>query len=161
MNKLKKNFIPLFGILFIILFKPVRFFSGKVKRVLSRESQDLIKEFNNKYFNNALPVNIIGSMILTESSDNPLAKGSSGEIGILQVMQSTFNEMSKKYNFNFTFEDCYNKKVGILTGMFVFYDYLKQNNFDMWNTVRSYNVGVSGAKKGKGWEYLQKIWDKL
>jgi len=153
--------IPYFLIIIYIFFKPTRWYSGKVVRVLSEETKQLIKYFNNRFFNNQLPVNIIGAIILVESNDNATLKGVSGEHGIMQVMPSTFEDIKEKYQLDFEFNQLFVKKLGVLAGMFVFYDYLLSLNFDVWNTVRAYNTGVTGSSKGKGWAYLQKVWGKL
>jgi len=153
--------IPYFLIIIYIFFKPTRWYSGKVIRTLSEETKQLIKYFNDRFFNNQLPVNIIGAIILVESNDNTTLKGDDGEHGIMQVMPSTFEDIKEKYDLNFEFNQLFVKKLGILAGMFVFYDYLLTLNFDVWNTVRAYNTGVAGSNKGKGWSYLQKVWGKL
>jgi len=153
--------IRYFLILVYLFFKPTRWYSGKVIRVLSEESKGLVKYFNNRFFNNQLPINIIGAIILVESNDNMTLKGDSGEHGIMQIMPGTFKDIQEKYQLDFEFNQLFVKKLGILAGMFVFYDYLLTLNFDVWDTVRAYNTGVTGSRTGKGWSYLQKVWEKL
>jgi len=148
-------------IIFYMFFKPVRWYSGKIVRALSKETKDLIKYFNDRFFNNQLPINIIGAIVLVESNDNATLKGDAGEHGIMQVLSSTFEDIKEKYQLDFEFNQLFVKKLGILAGMFVFYDYLLALNYDLWDTVRAYNTGVSGSKKGRGWTYLQKVWGKL
>lgn len=112
---------------------------------------------SNKY--NIDPV-FIASIIKTESSFNPLAKGTSGEVGLMQLMPKTGEYIAKKIKLNKykgadTLRDpVKNIKIGV-----AYINYLRQK-FDntAYKYVPAYNMGPGNVIKSLNRQEKPKIY---
>ncbi len=98
----------------------------------------------------------VAAIILTESYGKESIIGSSGEIGIMQIMPSTFRSLDRIYHFNFTENDLYAMKPNIYVGVTL----LKHNiNIlgDIFDAIMSYNVGIDLKPYDKAKNYLNKV----
>ena len=128
--------------------------SKKAKIYLSNETIDLINYFGEKY---QIPAGSIAGMVLTEIWDNPLATGSIGEIGILQITKGAFNEVDKHYDLNFSWEQCYTKRLGLIAGMLYYKILHDVYGLNWYNSIKAYNCGTDLKPVGKCNEYYRKV----
>lgn len=127
-------------------------FQSKVERMTKA-----ILEESNKY--NIDPI-FVASIIRTESAFNPLARGTSGEIGLMQLMPKTGEYIAKRigmknYKGARTLKDpVKNIKIGV-----AYLDYLRQK-FDnqAYKYVPAYNMGPGNVKKSIARQERPKIY---
>lgn len=128
-----------------------------------REIYYIITNYKNYVSQASLMFNIpakrIYSIIYVESRGNPFAKGSSGEIGLMQITEGALKDTNKAYHLNYTMNDLYNSKNNIVLGT-AYLSLLKEwLNGDLDKATQAYNVGYSNVKKNSlsGTKYLEKI----
>jgi len=128
--------------------------SDKAKKHLSNETEELINYFSSKY---SIPAGVVAGIVLTESYDDPLASGQAGEIGIMQITEPAFNEVNNHYKLNYSFTQCYVKKLGLLAGML----YLKlihtKYSLTWLNAIKAYNVGPDLKPASAANVYFNKV----
>jgi len=150
------NYIVLLvPIILFLLGKDKNKFSARQKRLLRSDILvsidqicDLLKLRYKRY---------IAAICLTESFGNEGVSGSSGEIGLMQIMPSTFQYLDNIYHFNFDLNDLWAIKPNIYVASTLFKHNLNHLNYDLFDTIKSYNVGVDLSPKDKATYYLKKV----
>lgn len=118
------------------------------------EYQEYIRKAANK---TGFPYqNVIAAILLTESNANMLVRGSSGEIGLMQIMPSTFQMLKKKYNLKETESDLYDPEFNIYVGTLLLKDNYKFLG-SLEKTIKAYNVGVDLKPEYAANYYYQKV----
>jgi soluble lytic murein transglycosylase len=105
-----------------------------------------ILEESNKY--NVDPV-FVASVIRTESAFNPLARGTSGEIGLMQLMPKTAEYIARRIGMkNFKGEHTLKDPVKNIKLGVAYLDYLRQKfGNQAFKYVPAYNMGPGNVKK--------------
>lgn len=149
-----KILIPI-SLLLVYLLDIKNKFSNRQKQLLSyavldqiSKTCDLLRVPYKRY---------IAAIALTESGGNQYEHGSSGEIGLMQIYKPTFDYLNKKYHFNFTFEDLYAIQPNIYVAVLLFKDNLKVLHYDLFNTIKAYNVGTDLKPVDTANYYLTKV----
>lgn len=117
-------------------------------KILPRTYPQKYSEYVEKYAKeNELDPLLIYSIIKAESNFNNEAKSNSDAIGLMQLMLSTAEEMSKKMNLGeITEEDLYNPEVNIKIGTKYFKSLLeKYDNYNL--AIIAYNAGMGNVDK--------------
>ena len=122
------------------MYRPVnndRFFSG----VCLAES--FAEKYSEKY---AVPKEIVYAVINCESSYEADAKSSSGAVGLMQVMPSTFEEICRDLGEEYNASSLYDPEVNIKSG--VYYLSKLYRRYGVWETVfAAYNAGYGKVDK--------------
>lgn len=105
----------------------------------TRPYEDLIQKLATKY---KVPVNLAHAVISIESSYKALTKGSSGEIGLMQIKPSTARGMG----FNGSVRDLYNPETNLEYGMRYLAQAYKLSGGNTCRTILKYNAGHAAKK---------------
>ncbi len=108
------------------------------------------KEYN-------LPEYFIYGIIKVESNFDPLAKSSAGALGLMQMMPSTFEELtsSKHLGEGLSTEALYSPDVSIRYGTYYFMYLYRKFDYDLHTALAAYNAGPGTVSSWlKDEEYL-------
>lgn len=161
--KNKKLILVIAGIFF--LFTEIKKNPDKVLSYLMSKKKLLDKIFE-KYGNYidkysamfGVPRSIIISVIATESSGFEGAKGSAGEIGLMQITPIALKQVNQYFKKNFTSDDLKVGEKNIIIGTYML-SYL-WHRFKDWDLViRAYNYGEGNIKKNPS--LAQNYFDKV
>ncbi len=136
-------------ILIIGLSVLVGFFAQFIKNAYDRaehprEYSELVSQYSEEY---RVPEAIVYSVIKCESSFDSAALSSSGAIGLMQIMPSTFEYLCEKKGTSYESGMLYDPKTNIEYG--VYYLSMLYQRFGIWeNVFAAYNAGPSRAD---GW----------
>ena len=100
------------------------------------------------------------AIIAVESSGNPDAKGSAGEIGLMQISNLAAMNVNQIYHTDFNKDNLRNPYDNILAG--VMYLSIIHTYFPSWDDViMAYNIGLGNVQRGKkistGKRYLKRV----
>jgi hypothetical protein len=109
--------------------KSIRRISEKTNRLIA---QTLIDECNRKQ----VPIALALAVMEQESHFNPNAKSHAGARGLMQIMRTTYKDITKHTNY----DALYDPKVNIRIGVAILADYIKQFG-NLEDGLRAYNVG--------------------
>ncbi|CBI76689.1 Transmembrane protein [Bartonella clarridgeiae 73] len=115
------------------------FTSYKVSKMSVRPYEGLIQKIAIKH---KVPINLAHAVINVESSYNASTKGSSGEIGLMQIKPST----ARWLGFNGPVKDLYEPAINLEYGMRYLARAHKLSRGDTCRTVLKYNAGHSAKK---------------
>lgn len=146
----------IFSVLFIWLLSRNRnTFTNRQKSILNKAILDYISKICDLL---DLPFKrYVAAIVITESYGDPDAMGSMGEIGLMQITQSTFNSLNKLYHFNFGFDELYAMANNIYVGCTLFKYNLKELNYDYFDAIKAYNVGLDLKPAEAAKKYLYKV----
>ena len=85
-----------------------------------------------------VPVKLIVSVIIKESSGNPTAKGGAGEYGLMQLMPGTARSQG---GYTGPLANLWDPATNIMVGTTVLADCLKREGSNLFNALRAYNGG--------------------
>jgi len=124
-----------------------------------------IKEASQKF---KVEANLIKSVIMVESTNNPLAKSSKNAYGLMQITNDAYKDVKKAFKVDWTFEQAkFDPRLNILTG--TGYLKLQLNKFkDKDVALAAYNSGPGNVKKYGGippfsetQDYVKKVNNEL
>ncbi len=148
------QFSIIFGIILFLFHLRRHTASNRQKSLLTfpvlNEAKKISKLLN-------VPYRYILAIILTESSGSTESTGTVGEKGLMQVTERTFNEFKQKFNLNITWDEMYAITPNIFVGSLIFKEYWKFQNYDLFDGIKSYNVGTDLKPKDKATYYLNKV----
>lgn len=104
-----------------------------------------------------VPVALIMAVIWQESRGNPLAKGSSGEQGLMQVSQIAIDDL-RQNGYDVYPKQTYSVFKNIRQGA-SFLKLMMKQTINEFQALRAYNAGLSGAKSNPvlGNEYAKSV----
>jgi len=107
-----------------------------------------------------VPAKYIYGIIATESSGNPDAIGSAGEIGLMQLTNLAYENVNHIFNTDFDEEKLKNPYNNILCG--VMYLHILHVHLPDWHeSIMAYNIGLGNVQRGhhlkSGEIYLNKV----
>ncbi|MFA6152988.1 MAG: transglycosylase SLT domain-containing protein [Chitinophagaceae bacterium] len=94
-----------------------------------------------------IPFDIILAMIQQESSGNPLAKGSIGERGLMQLTPPALQDVNAKYKLGFSFDDMYDAEKNIQAGTAYLAICRAYFYGDLQKAIQAYNAGMGTVSK--------------
>ncbi|MBE5757531.1 MAG: lytic transglycosylase domain-containing protein [Clostridiales bacterium] len=104
--------------------------------------KDLIIKYSKEY---GLHAYLVASVINIESRYDKNAKSSAGAIGLMQLLPSTAEEVSKKLNIDFETSDLYLEEVNIQMGCYYLSYLLDYYNGNAINSLSAYNWGLNNV----------------
>ena len=90
---------------------------------------------------------LILAVITVESGGNPDSTGTSGERGLMQVMQATFSGVNAAYRLGLSWDAMYSPQVNVQAGSAYLAQCLAAFPGDTRKALQAYNGGVTGVKK--------------
>lgn len=107
-----------------------------------------------------LTPNRVKAIVAVESSGNPKAVGLLGERGLMQLMQSTFEDVNRNYNLGLSWDDMFDSQKNLTAGCH-YLKWIHDNYFtDEDEMTEAYNVGPGSwilKVPGVNWLYLTKV----
>jgi soluble lytic murein transglycosylase-like protein len=92
---------------------------------------------------NELSPTLVAGLIATESAGDPVAIGTSGEVGLMQLMKAAVQDTGNTYNA----EDLKNPAVNIRIGTAFLALQIKRMHGSIFDGLRAYNGGAAGATR--------------
>ena len=130
-----------------------------MSKISPMEVKSVIESIKKDFpFLNRVPSPLIMAICEVESSFNPNAIGSHGEVGLMQVKPSTANWILGVYNIKGYSGTVSNINNQLLTGM-LFLNWLMDKPISYIGVIHSYNVGYAGYKNDNrsNWQYVAKV----
>jgi soluble lytic murein transglycosylase-like protein len=105
-----------------------------------------------------IPIDRIKAHITIESAGNPLAVGSAGERGLMQLKPGALTDSKKVSHESFTFDDMFDPEKNIISGT-AYLKWIEKYFFpgDFNKASRAYNQGVGGVNSPLAFAYFAKL----
>lgn len=133
------------AIIIVVLFSLIKVYKIQdivLKKIYPIKYEQYIEEYSKEY---KLDKWLIYAIIKAESNFDEIAKSNSGAIGLMQIMETTADELKKSLNINETIDLC-DAKTNIMLGTKYFSDLKKEyNNLEL--ALAAYNAGKGNVKK--------------
>lgn len=104
-----------------------------------------------------IPSSLALAQVEQESEFDPMARGTAGEIGLMQIRQIALDEVNMElgthYSLTELFDPAINTKIG-----FKYLDILRSRFGSLYNAYRAYNTGNIVSAQGK--KYADSIFEK-
>ena len=147
------------GYLFTQLFKNASSGTGKIK-IIQKIKSNWAGWIDSKSAQFNIPEKYVYAIIATESAGNPNARGSAGEIGLMQISNLAAMNVNQIYGTDFDKDNLKNPYNNILCG--VMYLSIIHTYFPNFNDViMAYNIGMGNVQKNKhldaGKRYLKRV----
>lgn len=126
------------------------------------EVKEAIGKVKNDFpFLSRVPTSLVMGMCEVESSFNPNAIGSVGEIGLMQVKPTTANWILDLYHIK-GYPGALNEINNQLLSGMCFLNWLMDKDISYLGVIHSYNVGLAGhTKYGKSnWTYVSRVLER-
>lgn len=144
LNKLKKIVI-IFLIIAIIIYIITKIIDVTMKRLYPLEYSETVYKYAEKYEVDPL---LIFSIIKAESNFRHDGVSTSNAIGLMQLMETTAEELADKLGINYTDETIlYNPDINIQLGTKYISELIKQYNGNYILAVAAYNAGPGNVAK--------------
>lgn len=147
MKKIKKIILIFLIILIIItiLFRIFRIQDIILKKIYPTKYSEYVCKYSEEYKVDPL---LIYAIIKAESNFNPNVVSSSNAIGLMQLMDSTAEELATKLNVTFMKKSSlYNPELNIQLGTKYFATLLEEYNQNKLLALTAYNAGKGNVKK--------------
>jgi len=82
---------------------------------------------------------LLSAVVTHESTCNPKALGSSGEIGLTQIHPKVWSETLVKEGFIRQSQDLWDPETNLRCAAFILQGHLQRTNGNIWKTLRKYN----------------------
>ena len=137
----KKNIliIIVFIIILIVIALAVR--NTMIQKVYTKHFSEFVEKYAEEY---EVDPFIIYAMIKNESKFDEDAKSYKNAIGLMQILESTAEEVAKKNDINY--ENLNDPEVNIQIGILYFVELLEENNNSIELALASYNAGKNKVK---------------
>jgi soluble lytic murein transglycosylase-like protein len=155
--------VPLWLIVGVILFLIFMSHNTAGSSALAGEIQN---DFGNKVLQEAnrwgLPPRRIFGMIYQESAGKPGAIGSSGEVGLMQLMQGALTDVNKATGNSYTLDSVKDAGQNIEAGTAYLFLLYRQFSGDIDKATQAYNAGAGAVRSNPdaGSEYLARVKQK-
>ena len=129
----------------IVLFKIIKVQDIILKQIYPKEYEKYVEEYSKEYGIDPL---LTFAIIKAESNFDPSVTSSSKACGLMQLMETTADEIAKKLNMDdITQQDLYKPEINIKLGTFYFADLLHEYNDNILLALTAYNAGKGYVKK--------------
>lgn len=116
-----------------------------LKRIYKTDYSEYVYKYAQEY--EVDPI-MVFSIIKAESNFNPNVVSSSNAIGLMQLMDTTAEEIAKKLEINFEKGmSLYNPELNIMLGTKYFSNLMKEYNNNYLLALTAYNAGIGNVKK--------------
>lgn len=126
---------------------------------IQREYIPFIREASLRW---DVPPERIMAIILQESSGDRAAQGSSGEIGLMQIMAPALDDVNRNTGSNYTLPELYEPKINIDAGTAYLAILRGELAYDLDVATQAYNAGIGNVQRnpeaGRG--YLEAVISK-
>ena len=140
MNKKKITIILFILIILIFLFGVFRIQNNILKLFYKTDYSKYVYKYSEQ---NMIDPYLTFSIIRAESNFNKESLSKSGAVGLMQLMESTAQEVANKKNLNnFTKEDLYNPEINIMLGTSYFKQLLEKYGNNTFIALVAYNAGI-------------------
>ena len=127
--------------------------SARARKVLG---PGLVRDIEAVAARVGVPANIVGAIVAVESGGYPLAVGSVGERGLMQITRAALDDVNRRYGLDLKWEEMFAEIPNLYAGSY--YLKLQHERLADWeDAIRAYNAGERGARIGLGVEYLNKV----
>ncbi len=141
---IKKFLIAVIAILLIILIISVNPFNRIAKKIYPLTNSELIVDYSKEY---GLDSYLVMAVISTESKFNEKAQSHKDAKGLMQITDSTFDWVCKKFNLEYTQGDIFEPDANIHTGCAYIAFLLDAFNYDLKTALSAYNAGQGNVNK--------------
>lgn len=132
-------------ILLVILFGVFKVQNIVLKKIYPIEYYEYVYKYSKEY--NVDPI-LVFAIIKAESNFNPNVVSSSKAIGLMQLMDSTAEEIARKLEINFIKgETLYTPELNIQLGTKYFSNLMKEYNNNYLLALTAYNAGIGNVKR--------------
>ena len=129
----------------ILLFGVFKIQNIILKKIYPMKYSEYVYKYSDEY--DVDPI-LIFSIIKAESNFNPNVVSSSNAIGLMQLMDTTAEEIAKKLEINFEKGmSLYNSELNIRLGTKYFSNLMKEYNNNYLLALTAYNAGIGNVKK--------------
>lgn len=137
-------------------FRDKIFARGVSEKAFSRLTPSVINVVKKVSEKTGVPANIIAAVIVVESGGNPLAVGGVGERGLMQLRPVAIQDVNQNFGTSLKFSEMFVVPLNIYAG--ALYLKLQHKRLGNWpDAIRAYNAGETGARRGRGKEYLKRV----
>lgn len=137
--------ITIIAITFILLFGVFKVQNIVLKKIYPIKYSEYVYKYSEEYGVDPL---LIFAIIKAESNFNPNVVSSSQAIGLMQLMDTTAEELARKLDVSFTKKSSlYNPELNIRLGTKYFSDLLKEYNQNTLLALTAYNAGKGTLKR--------------
>lgn len=137
--------ITIIAIAFILLFGVFKVQNIVLKKIYPIKYSEYVYKYSEEYGVDPL---LIFAIIKAESNFNPNVVSSSQAIGLMQLMDTTAEELARKLDVPFTKKSSlYNPELNIRLGTKYFSDLLKEYNQNTLLALTAYNAGKGTLKR--------------
>lgn len=146
-NKIKKMLIILISIIiiFILLFSVLKIQNFVLKKVYPTKYSEYVYKYSKEY--GVDPI-LVFAIIKAESNFNSNVVSTSNAIGLMQLMDTTAEEIAGKLGINFMKKaSLYNPELNIQLGTKYFSNLMKQYNDNYLLAITAYNAGIGNVQK--------------
>lgn len=145
MKKIKVIGVILIILIFIIaiLFKVIKVQDSVYKYFYPIKYEEYVYKYAEKY--NVDPL-LVFSIIKAESNFNERVVSSSGAVGLMQLMESTAEELAEELGIDYKKgETLYNPEMNIMLGVNYYSKLIKAYNNDCKLALAAYNAGIGNV----------------
>lgn len=137
--------IAILIIVLIMLFGVFKVQNIVLKKIYPTKYSEYVYKYAKEY--NVDPI-LVFAIIKAESNFNPKVVSSSNAIGLMQVMDSTGEEIARKLEINFEKKSSlYNPELNIQIGTKYFSNLMKEYNNNYLLALTAYNAGIGNVKR--------------
>ncbi len=144
----KKTLKKLLGTIIILILAVILLISNPVdsimKKIYPLSHRELIMEYSAQYELNPY---LVMAVISAESKFNENAQSHKDAKGLMQITESTFDWVCKKYDIDYTSKSIYVPEANIHTGCAYLDFLLKSFNYDIKTALAAYNAGQGNVNK--------------
>ncbi len=144
----KKTIKKLFGViiiiallLFALIINPI---DSIMKKIYPLSHSDLIFDYSKNF---ELDPYLVMAVISAESKFNETAQSHKEAKGLMQITETTFDWVCKKYSLDYTTDSIYKPEANIHIGCAYLDFLLKSFNYDIKTTLAAYNAGQGNVNK--------------
>jgi len=132
-------------ILFILLFGVFKLQDKIMKKIYPLEYTEYVEKYSSE---NELDKMLVYAIIKAESNFEPSITSSSGAMGLMQLMDSTAEEMAEKLEIEYTTKEIlYQPETNIKIGTKYFAELLKNYEGNIELALAAYNAGIGNVTK--------------
>lgn len=135
----KLMFIVAIIVIIIVLVKMLNIPDVITKIIYPQKYSDYVYKFSEE--NNIDPA-LTFAIIKAESNFDEKVVSSSGAIGLMQLMEKTGMEQSKKMEKNYQYKDLYNPEINIELGTAYLAELINRYNGNYYLAITAYNAGI-------------------
>lgn len=132
-------------IILVLLFKVLKVQNIILKKIYPIDYSEYVYKYSEEYEVDSL---LIFAIIKAESNFNPNVVSSSNAIGLMQLMDSTAEELAQKMDITFAQKSSlYNPELNIRLGIKYFSNLMKEYDGNIALALTAYNAGIGTVRK--------------